>query len=129
MLDKNQLAELYQKSFLFIHPSKAEGLPIVVLEAMERGAAALLSNVPEHVNAFGQRAFYFKNDNLKSLLSILRNFEKNPAVLRTQKKSNQRFIRRNFNWDDIVKDTEKLYAWMLSEQNHSVDETKFATGR
>ena len=44
--DRERLAELYRASDLFVFPSRKEGLPSVLLEAMAAGLAPIVSDLP-----------------------------------------------------------------------------------
>jgi len=67
--ERERLAELYRASDLFVFPSRREGLPNVVLEAMASGLPVIISNLPvlENVIANGANGLIVPIDDLESL--------------------------------------------------------------
>lgn len=52
-LQGSQLAELMRGAGLFVLPSEVEGLPLALLEAMQEGIPAVVSNIPVHQQMMG----------------------------------------------------------------------------
>ncbi len=103
------LAQLFVNAYLYVHPSESEGLALSILEAMSYGKCVLVSNIAENLEAVGDTGRVFRSKNIKNLEQSL------DQILRSKKEINRcgretrAFVRKNFNWDDIVKQTEELY--------------------
>lgn len=67
--NRDQLADLYRLSDIFVFPSRNEGLPNVVLEAMACGLPVIVSRLPvlENVIANGENGFFVPIDDAVSL--------------------------------------------------------------
>ncbi len=68
---KEDVLRLIAESDALILPSKSEGMPTVILEAMALGRPVILSDIPSHREAFGDIAIYFRPGDLNSLKSSL----------------------------------------------------------
>lgn len=105
------LSQLYSHACLVVHPSKNEGTPINVLEAMSYNAPVLLSDIIEHRELVNNTKFLFAHGDVKSLK------EKLKWLLRTggdacakQVKTNYATVRQNYDWDSVVSDVIDVYA-------------------
>ncbi len=103
------LAELYSNAFLFVHASEAEGLPLVVLEAMSYGVASLVSDIPENLEAMHGTGFRFKSGDVADLRRKLRELIASPDLARERGEEARAIIDVNFNWDMIAEHTEGVY--------------------
>jgi len=104
------LAELYANAYLFVHASDAEGLPLVVLEAMSYGLAPVVSDIPENVEAMHGTGFTFKTGDVKSLKKVLHKLIANPGLSVERGEEARSIIDVHFNWDLIAEHTEGVYV-------------------
>jgi len=109
------LRMLFQNAFLFVHPSESEGLSLSLLESLAYGLPVLASNISANIEVLGNDGFSFKSKNSKDL------YEKLSLVLslpssRLMKKatSGRKKIAKNYNWQLISENTERLYEEALS---------------
>ncbi len=102
-----ELEELYSNCYLYCLPSDVEGMPISLLEAMSYGATCLVSDIEENTQVTEQYAKTFEKGNIQNLKNKLEEIlnEKNDI----QKAEIQEYILKKYNWDTIVKQTEKIY--------------------
>ena len=66
------LDALYQNCLAFVHASRSEGLPIVVLEAAAAGAVPIVSDIPEHEEVIRRiGGFTFRTGDVHDLVMTL----------------------------------------------------------
>lgn len=99
------LQELFSNSYLFVHPSEQEGLPITVLEAASFGRPLLLSDIEAHRIILEDLPFFFRSKNIKNLKENLESLLKNPQLAQKRNKDLKTYVKFNYNWDDIVEST------------------------
>lgn len=102
-----ELEELYNNCYLYVLPSDVEGMPISLLEAMSYGKNCLVSNIEENTQVTGQYATIFEKSNVKDLKNKLSDCLQNKN--RYDSKQISDYILNKYNWEDVVKETEKLY--------------------
>lgn len=103
------LAQLFANAYLYVHPSEAEGLAITILEAMSYGTCVLVSNIPENIESIDHAGFTFQSKNVRDLYEMLLYLLDYPESVKRHGIEGMDFIKKNFNWDDIVLDVEKVY--------------------
>lgn len=103
------LKQLFGNAYLYIHPSESEGLSITILEAMSYGTCVLISNIPENLETIDHSGFSFETKNVDDLFEKLVYLLNVPELTVKRGERGQHFIKENFNWDKIVKETEKVY--------------------
>ncbi len=108
------LEELYKNSYVYIHPSEAEGLSITILEAMRYGKAVLVSNIPENIEAFAGRGYMFVNKDVEDLKYKIKLLLANPELVKKTGKKASDYVRENYNWENITLSTVNLYKNVLS---------------
>ncbi len=112
------LRALYTHAYAFVHPSRSEGMPIAVLEAMGAGLPVLISDIPEHRELGSDPThlvpLYHSN---ALLLALSRLIQENPARLKESGENNRLRAAAAYNWEHIVRDIALLYT----KQVHSVN--------
>ena len=103
------LDELYSNAYVYTLPSDLEGMPLSLLEAMSYGNCCLVSDIPECAEVVEDKAFIFKKSDVKDLQGKLQGACDFPNKVSEYKKQAADFICERYNWDDIVKETMKLY--------------------
>ncbi|MGB7444915.1 MAG: glycosyltransferase family 4 protein [Coleofasciculaceae cyanobacterium] len=110
------LAEIVRGAGLFVLPSDLEGLPLVMLEAMQEGIPVLASDIPPHQELIGQeRGLLFKAGDVHSLVEGLSRAISQPLELATMAKRAQMNVQANYSWDKIVAENLKLYTDLCTE--------------
>jgi glycosyltransferase involved in cell wall biosynthesis len=107
------LAQLYTNALVFIFPSKYEGFGIPVLEAMQCGCPALLSNNSSLPEVGGDAAQYFDPLTKGDLNSALNSLILDEA-LRRQMKSTGLQQSKKFNWQNTADKHEIVYRSILA---------------
>lgn len=101
------LDELYSNANLFIFPSEAEGMPMVLLEALSYNTPCLVSDIPENMEVGKNYVQYFKTGDKKDLEKQLVKCLNDKNIL--FKNDTRKYIEEEYDWDDITSQTLKLY--------------------
>ena len=99
------LDELYSNAYIYTLPSDLEGMPLSLLEAMSYGNCCLVSDIPECAEVVEDKALIFQKSNVEDLQEKLQNACDHPEMV----KKAADFICKKYNWDEVVKETMKLY--------------------
>ncbi len=109
--------QIYANSAFCVHPSEAEGLPLVVLEAMGWNKAMLVSDIPEHLEVVsGGMSPTFRNTDVEDLANQMEKLIKNPTLCAEYGARGKEHIRTNYNWDGVAKATEAVYQGAISNK-------------
>lgn len=111
-LDRHSLRRCYERTSLFVHPSRDEGFGLPLLEAMEVGAPLLLSSIPTFKEIAGETASYFDPslkakdlaDGIASWLKLSRGPATNEAA---------RSMAEKYSWETSAAAYLKIYARFL----------------
>lgn len=103
------LDELYSNAYIYTLPSNLEGMPLSLLEAMSYGNCCLVSDIPECAEVVEDKALIFKKADVKDLQSKLQDACDHPEMVMEMKRQAADFICKKYNWDEVVKETMKLY--------------------
>ncbi|WP_418452867.1 glycosyltransferase family 4 protein [Candidatus Ventrimonas sp.] len=103
------LDELYSNAYLYTLPSDLEGMPLSLLEVMSYGNCCLVSDIPECAEVVEDKALIFKKSNIEDLQKKLQDACDCSENVQEFKKNAADFICEKYNWDEVVKETMKLY--------------------
>lgn len=103
------LDELYSNAYVYCLPSDLEGMPLSLLEAMSYGNCCLISDIAECAEVVEDKALVFKKSDVKDLKEKLQFVCNHPEKVKKLKTVAADFICRKYSWDDVVKQTLKLY--------------------
>lgn len=101
--------ELYSNAYIYTLPSDLEGMPLSLLEGMSYGNCCLTSDIPECAEVVEDKAVLFKKGNIENLREKLQMLCDDTELTDMYKKDAAEFIRRKYNWDDVVQRTLALY--------------------
>jgi glycosyltransferase involved in cell wall biosynthesis len=107
------LQQLYAHAAFCVHPSRVEGLPIAVLEAMSHGRAVIVSDIPENLEAIGDAALTFPVGDVATLRQRMRSLQENPPECAELGERARQRIAAHFDWDPIAMRTEAVYRQAL----------------
>ena len=103
------LDELYSNAYIYTLPSDLEGMPLSLLEAMSYGNCCLVSDIPECAEVVEDKALIFKKSDVDELREKLQDACDHPEKVMEMKAQATDFICKKYNWDEVVKETMKLY--------------------
>jgi len=103
------LDQLFINSYLYVHPSEAEGLSITILEAMSYGKTVLISDIPENLEAMGEYGRYFKTGNVSDLYNKLSKLLCDPEYVKNTGQKAKNFVRKEYAWEKITKEVIRIY--------------------
>lgn len=103
------LDELYSNAYIYTLPSNLEGMPLSLLEAMSYGNCCLVSDIPECAEVVEDKALIFKKSDVEDLQEKLQDACDHPEMVIRMKNQAADFICEKYNWDEVVKETMKLY--------------------
>ena len=104
-----ELEELYSNAYIYCLPSDLEGMPLSLLEAMSYGNCCLTSDIDECADVLEDKGVTFKKSNVKDLSSKLKKLCDDINLVKKYKDESKKYILNKYNWDDVVKETLKLY--------------------
>ncbi len=106
-----KLSELYKSADIFCLPSRGEGTPLSIFEAMNHSLPVIATSVcgiPEQV-VDGKTGFLIKKDNLAQLKTKLKKLISNKALRRRLGGEGKKYLIKNFSAEVIEKKLSDLY--------------------
>lgn len=101
---------VFEESNIFLFPSEWEAFGIVMLEAMAKGNAVVSSKTEggKYLIEEGKNGYLFDYGNVPELTDKLKILMKDETILESIKKNNIEKA-KDFLWENIAKDLEKIY--------------------
>lgn len=103
------LSALYSNAYLYILPSRVEGMPMSLLEAMSHGNCCVVSDIPELSEVVEDRGVTFPCGDEEALRKTLKALLETPETVAFYKKSAADFVCGKYHWNEIVEKTLELY--------------------
>jgi len=97
---------------IFVLPSKREGMPQALIEAMARGKIVVSSSTQggkELINN-GKNGFIFEIGNEKQLKEAIERINNMPDNEKNKIRNDTRKSVEKFSWNRLIKETEKAYS-------------------
>ena len=109
-----ELEELFSNCICYVLPSDVEGMPISLLEAMSYGCRCIVSDIPENTEVVQDFAIKFNKsdavDLQEKMEALLKDYQNTERWDANQIKE---YIRRKYNWEDVAKETLKVYESII----------------
>lgn len=112
--DKSILFGMLDLCKLFVFPSTAEGMSVMLLEAASLGIPMVCSDIPENTSVLEEHAVYFRSGDSADLANQIRWVIDNPQEMTRLSQSAKNLIRKNFSWNLISSRYETLYRQCMS---------------
>ncbi|MBF2064331.1 MAG: glycosyltransferase family 4 protein [Calothrix sp. C42_A2020_038] len=114
-LHGERLAEIVRGAGLFVLPSKIEGLPLAMLEAMREGIPVIASDIPPHRQLLDQqRGLLFSTGDIDSCVKAIDWALNHPTELSLMAANAHRYIQRSYTWEQITAKNLEIYQKLLS---------------
>lgn len=109
--------EAFYKIFdIFVLPSRLEGFPLVLIEAMLSGCCVLRSNTEgayEQINS-GVNGFIFENENVEQLTELLNTLIRDTSLMYKIAKAGKEKALKEFTSEVMAKKTLEVYKKVVS---------------
>ena len=113
-LTGTSLAEVVRGAGLFVLPSDLEGLPLVMLEAMQEEIPVLASDIPPHKQLIGEdKGFLFKAGNLDSIVSSIEFALSKESTRAAMAKRAKEHLVSIYDWDEIARQNLNVYSQLV----------------
>lgn len=112
------MEELFSNAYLFCLPSTLEGLPVVLLEAMNYGNCCLASDIPENIEVLEDHGYLFRNRDLGDLQRALSELVEDPEKVALKKEAAKEHVERTYSWDRVADEMEALYLSVIRSKSH-----------
>lgn len=108
------LDELYAHCAFYVLPSLVEGLPISLIEAMAFRRPALVSDIPENLEAGGEAVVSFPRGDACGLAAALERMLRMDETERERRgRLGRERVAAEYTWDHVADELERLYAGLL----------------
>lgn len=113
------LDEALTNAAVFVLPSDLEGLSLSLLDAMGARRCVLASDIPENVEAVGDAGFVFRRGDAEDLRRQLTMLIADKNLRENTGERAQERARKMYSWDEIAKQTEKIYSELTGRTSGS----------
>ena len=103
------LEEIYSNAYVYVLPSKLEGMPLSLLEAMSYGNCVIGSDIAEIADVVEDKAILFKKANVEDLKEKLQMVCDDVELVEKYKSEASEYICGRYNWEDVVNRTLRVY--------------------
>ncbi len=103
------LEEIYSNAYVYVLPSKLEGMPLSLLEAMSYGNCVIGSDIAEIADVVEDKAILFKKANVEDLKEKLQMVCDDVELVEKYKREASGYICGKYNWEDVVERTLRVY--------------------
>ena len=110
------LQRIYSEASIFVLPSRGEGLPLSLLEAMASGCAVIASRVSGVVDIIkhGENGLLVKPNNIDQLVHMLSLLMTDNSLLKKLSKNARKKIIKCYSWEVVAKETAKVYVSVIN---------------
>lgn len=121
------LEEIYSNAYVYVLPSKLEGMPLSLLEAMSYGNCVIGSDIAEIADVVEDKAILFKKANVEDLKEKLQMVCDDVELVEKYKNEASGYICGRYNWEDVVNRTVEVYRGKKSCKEKLVENSSVAS--
>lgn len=103
------LEALYSNAYLYVLPSRVEGMPLSLLEAMSYGNCCLVSDIPELTEIVEDKGIVFPCGEETALASALQQLCREPERVERFKAAAGDFVCGKYSWEETTERTLQVY--------------------
>ncbi len=114
--------ELLSNALFYVTPSRMEGLPIALLEAMAHDRCCLASNIPSHEEIIetGREGLLFEWNDFDQFVNMLEDLlARSDSYRQALGQEARRKVREKYSWESATDATERLYDSLLAHLSPS----------
>ena len=106
-----QMAQLFQTADVFVLPSKDEGFPLTVQEAMACGLPVITSDDPGYTTYMldNNLIWLIKNPDFRSIKAAIQKLKADIGQQKRMSRYSRRYAVTHFSWQNHVRELSKLY--------------------
>lgn len=110
---REQLMKCYGQANLFLFPSRHEGMPNALLEAMASGLPAVASCIAgnEELVVGGETGYLVPSEDVEALRAALKQLLRDPALRERMGRASRQHVEVNYSWES----TAQQYALLLEK--------------
>jgi len=117
-LNKKELIDYYQQASIFVFPSRQEGMPNSMLEAMASGLPVIATKISgsEELILDGKGGYLVRPDNQDELKNALDSLLANNNARENMGRYNRQRVMEIFSWSDIARKYEELIKTVVEQE-------------
>lgn len=110
---REELMKCYGQSNIFLFPSRHEGMPNALLEAMASGLPVVASCIAgsEELVVDGETGYLVPSEDIESLQTALKKLLSDPALREQMGRASRQYVEANYSWES----TAQQYALLLEK--------------
>jgi glycosyltransferase involved in cell wall biosynthesis len=116
-VDKEVIIDEYSSANLFVFPSRHEGMPNAVLEAMACGLPVVATDIAgnEELVIQGETGFLIPPENPDALSDVLRNLFLDPLMGKKMGMESRRRVENYYSWDGVASQYARILQTMIGK--------------
>lgn len=129
-----RLAEVVRGAGLFVLPSNLEGMPLALLEAMQEGIPAVVSDIPPHRELLGsERGILFKVGSAEDLSDRLAWVINHPEEMAIMAKKAKNYLEANHRWEQLSQKMLHVFERLSTQQpvfvHNKINKKSYTAGK
>lgn len=107
------LRQIMAHAYAFVHPSRAEGLSVAIIEAMANAKLVIMSDIKENLELVDHSGLAFPVDDEKALTVALQMLEGDSEMTHQRGLRAQQVAIKNYSWDSVMTRLEAFFESLL----------------
>lgn len=104
------LHQLFAHCYAFVHPSRAEGLSVTIIEAMAAGKLVVMSDIRENLELVDHSGIAYPVDDVDQLARTIEFVLSDPAMVAERGRRAREVVRKDYSWSSVTRRLETLYT-------------------